>query len=159
MFNIIVLPNIAPQYSQTRRSHRKSRHGCTSCKERRMKVKFHYENIINSAQTNVPQCDEVRPICGNCSRKFVNPQPCDYRTRLQREMPALRPLVPRLGESHSQFSRENPMSSSRNSEITVGRSIDAGALDPFQSYPVSQVPGLDDLMKDCKIDQVDIFIY
>jgi hypothetical protein len=40
MFNIIVLPDIAPQHPQTRRSHRKSRHGCTSCKERRMKVRW-----------------------------------------------------------------------------------------------------------------------
>ncbi|KAJ5675693.1 hypothetical protein N7462_008590 [Penicillium macrosclerotiorum] len=35
----------------TRRSHQKSRHGCTTCKRRRVK------------------CDEHRPVCNNCSQR------------------------------------------------------------------------------------------
>ncbi|CAG7983202.1 unnamed protein product [Penicillium olsonii] len=35
----------------TRRSHNKSRHGCSSCKQRRVK------------------CDEQRPTCGNCTQR------------------------------------------------------------------------------------------
>ncbi|QRD87522.1 hypothetical protein F9C07_505 [Aspergillus flavus] len=34
-----------------RRAHRKSRHGCTNCKQRRVK------------------CDETRPYCQNCTRR------------------------------------------------------------------------------------------
>lgn len=39
---------------------RKSRSGCTSCRTRRVK------------------CDEKRPVCGNCSKRFIDSQPCDY---------------------------------------------------------------------------------
>ncbi|KAJ5326774.1 Zn(II)2Cys6 transcription factor [Penicillium brevicompactum] len=40
-----------------RRSHRKSRHGCTACKQRRVK------------------CDEVRPVCSNCKQREED---CNY---------------------------------------------------------------------------------
>ncbi|KAI1365773.1 hypothetical protein F5Y08DRAFT_167558 [Xylaria arbuscula] len=39
---------------------RKSRHGCQTCKRRKIK------------------CDEVRPVCGNCARRFYDVQKCDY---------------------------------------------------------------------------------
>ncbi|CEL09292.1 hypothetical protein ASPCAL12430 [Aspergillus calidoustus] len=41
----------------TRRTHRKSRHGCKACKQRRVK------------------CDEVRPVCSNCSQRD---ETCEY---------------------------------------------------------------------------------
>ncbi|KAJ6038154.1 hypothetical protein N7460_007925 [Penicillium canescens] len=40
-----------------RRSHKKSRHGCTACKQRRVK------------------CDEVRPVCSNCKQREED---CNY---------------------------------------------------------------------------------
>ncbi|KAL4877397.1 hypothetical protein BJY04DRAFT_128669 [Aspergillus karnatakaensis] len=43
----------------TRRTHKKSRHGCKACKARRVK------------------CDEIRPVCGNCSQRE---EPCEYVT-------------------------------------------------------------------------------
>ncbi|KAI0509462.1 hypothetical protein F5B22DRAFT_332381 [Xylaria bambusicola] len=39
---------------------RKSRHGCQTCKRRKIK------------------CDEVRPVCGNCARRFYDVKRCDY---------------------------------------------------------------------------------
>ncbi|KAL0940228.1 uncharacterized protein CTRU02_202991 [Colletotrichum truncatum] len=42
-----------------RRSHKKSRNGCKSCKRRRIK------------------CDEVKPSCGQCVKALI---PCDYLT-------------------------------------------------------------------------------
>ncbi|KAF7177448.1 hypothetical protein CNMCM7691_005701 [Aspergillus felis] len=43
----------------SRRSHTKSHHGCTQCKQRQIK------------------CDEARPICGSCRRKQL---PCDFQS-------------------------------------------------------------------------------
>ncbi|RHZ58054.1 hypothetical protein CDV55_106028 [Aspergillus turcosus] len=43
----------------SRRSHSKSHHGCTQCKQRQIK------------------CDEARPICGSCSRKQL---PCEFQS-------------------------------------------------------------------------------
>ncbi|KAK6523205.1 hypothetical protein TWF694_006097 [Orbilia ellipsospora] len=45
------------QATRARRFHNKSRHGCKSCKERRIK------------------CDEVQPKCSNCVRRGAD---CDY---------------------------------------------------------------------------------
>ncbi|KAL7915538.1 hypothetical protein GGI35DRAFT_437059 [Trichoderma velutinum] len=41
---------------------KKSRAGCSTCRVRRVK------------------CDEVRPVCGNCKRRFVHIDECNYRT-------------------------------------------------------------------------------
>ncbi|KAK8014225.1 hypothetical protein PG990_007521 [Apiospora arundinis] len=39
---------------------RKSRSGCSTCRQRRVK------------------CDEVRPVCGNCAKRFITHSPCEY---------------------------------------------------------------------------------
>jgi hypothetical protein len=67
-------------------------------------------------------------------------------------MTALRPLVPRLATSNAVMSRQNRRILGRSSDMIIGTSIDAGTLDPFQSYPISQVSCLDDLMKHCELD-------
>ncbi|EPE27424.1 Zn2/Cys6 DNA-binding protein [Glarea lozoyensis ATCC 20868] len=129
MFSIIRLSDIGSQ--TTRRSHRKSRTGCTICKERRMK------------------CDEVRPVCSNCSRKFTDPEPCDYRSTLQRDVTVLRPIVPRISVNDNDDAGVSIVAS-RESALTnvpISPIIDAGSLDPFQTYPNGRVSGLDDLMK------------
>ncbi|KAI0407586.1 hypothetical protein F4802DRAFT_517911 [Xylaria palmicola] len=46
---------------------RKSRHGCQTCKQRKIK------------------CDEARPVCGNCSRRFYNVERCEYPTPASRQ--------------------------------------------------------------------------
>ncbi|KAI1283905.1 hypothetical protein F5Y07DRAFT_348025 [Xylaria sp. FL0933] len=54
---------------------RKSRHGCQTCKRRKIK------------------CDEARPVCGNCARRFYDVEKCDYpsppasRQRQSRQLP------------------------------------------------------------------------
>ncbi|KAI0554594.1 hypothetical protein F4679DRAFT_303617 [Xylaria curta] len=39
---------------------RKSRHGCRTCKQRKIK------------------CDEARPVCGNCAKRYFDIDRCDY---------------------------------------------------------------------------------
>ncbi|KAI0474374.1 hypothetical protein F4859DRAFT_504770 [Xylaria cf. heliscus] len=39
---------------------RKSRHGCRTCKQRKIK------------------CDEVKPVCGNCAKRYFDLDRCDY---------------------------------------------------------------------------------
>ncbi|KAJ2994997.1 hypothetical protein NUW58_g1398 [Xylaria curta] len=39
---------------------RKSRHGCRTCKQRKIK------------------CDEARPVCGNCAKRYYDVERCDY---------------------------------------------------------------------------------
>ncbi|KAI0532551.1 hypothetical protein GGR58DRAFT_507304 [Xylaria digitata] len=54
---------------------RKSRHGCQTCKRRKIK------------------CDEARPVCGNCAKRYYDIERCDYpsvpspRQRQNRELP------------------------------------------------------------------------
>ncbi|MCJ1226576.1 hypothetical protein MMC12_003229 [Toensbergia leucococca] len=43
-----------------RRRHKKSTAGCRECKARKVK------------------CDEARPVCGPCAKRFVNPRECAY---------------------------------------------------------------------------------
>ncbi|GAP83273.2 putative Zn2 Cys6 DNA-binding protein [Rosellinia necatrix] len=64
------------QLSVTLRARlRKSRHGCQTCKQRKIK------------------CDEARPVCGNCARRYYNLERCDYpsvpvsRQRQNRQLP------------------------------------------------------------------------
>lgn len=66
---------------KTRRSHRKSRNGCSKCKERRIKVRLpHIKMRIrirprlklrpNESLSNrpCPQCDELSPRCSRCAK-------------------------------------------------------------------------------------------
>ncbi|KAL2847525.1 hypothetical protein BJY01DRAFT_212478 [Aspergillus pseudoustus] len=58
----------------TRRTHRKSRHGCKACKQRRVK------------------CDEERPVCSNCSQRD---EQCEYVTEASLIWAADEPPRPR----------------------------------------------------------------
>lgn len=58
----------------SRRSHRKSRDGCSPCKQRRVKVRksstFHCTmHIVFCSITDNMQCDERRPECTNCTNR------------------------------------------------------------------------------------------
>ncbi|KAK5689703.1 hypothetical protein LTR97_012702 [Elasticomyces elasticus] len=48
-----------------RRAHKKSKTGCRTCKQRKVK------------------CDERRPLCLNCERHFTNLQTCDFDEQTQ----------------------------------------------------------------------------
>ncbi|PMD40734.1 hypothetical protein L207DRAFT_633708 [Hyaloscypha variabilis F] len=55
------LPTASVNTTSQHRHHRKSRLGCKVCKARKIK------------------CDEVRPTCGNCVRRFPNPEEeCEF---------------------------------------------------------------------------------
>lgn len=58
----------------SRRPHKKSRDGCCSCKRRRLKVCI-CPDPVNSLLSSEPQCDEVRPHCGQCRLSDVA---CSY---------------------------------------------------------------------------------
>lgn len=48
--------------------HHKSRKGCFTCKQRRVKVSnSHLRQFMNGCTNNSAQCDEVQPICGACA--------------------------------------------------------------------------------------------
>ncbi|KAE9381979.1 hypothetical protein N431DRAFT_393715 [Stipitochalara longipes BDJ] len=132
MFSIIVPENTEPA---TRRSHKKSRGGCKTCKERKLK------------------CDEIKPTCGNCQRRFISTQPCDY-SHLTRASGATPPtLVPRTGERGSGESAEESDGSSiqfdNDSDGNIGlpASLSAELLDPFRTHPETRVPGINVLLK------------
>jgi hypothetical protein len=73
---------------------------------------------------------------------------------MQREITALRPLVPRTTANDRDIAAHDfvAFDESALANIAVSPIIDAGLLDPFQSYPTSRVPGLDGLMKNCRYD-------
>ncbi|KAJ5826656.1 hypothetical protein N7447_003419 [Penicillium robsamsonii] len=60
---------------RARRTHRKSRVGCTNCKMRRIKDRY-----TELPETNSFQCDEKRPACANCSNHSIE---CGYCTAAQ----------------------------------------------------------------------------
>ena len=67
----------------TRRSHKKSRGGCFSCKARKIKVRSSPHTIApyvgEKAKIDSPeQCQETRPACENCVGKELD---CKYPTR------------------------------------------------------------------------------
>ncbi|KAJ5708462.1 C6 transcription factor [Penicillium malachiteum] len=62
---------------KTRRSHRKSRHGCKKCKDRRIK------------------CDELRPKCSRCSTLGLA---CNYPSKVASSIP---PIIPQVRDLQS----------------------------------------------------------
>ena len=61
---------------RTRRSKGKSKGGCVSCKQRRVKVGL--EQHSTGYPTKHNQCDEARPICSRCKS---NDRSCVYETK------------------------------------------------------------------------------
>lgn len=80
-----------------RRSHKKSKAGCQRCKNRKIKVSRAASPRVFLILT-MPQCDEIHPTCGNCSKHGV---PCDFEGPLS---PAV--VTPMLSreDSHSHAS-------------------------------------------------------
>lgn len=64
---------------KTRRSHKKSRYGCTKCKQRRIKVSTKFKYTIKGDRfLTTAQCDEHLPKCSRCEKMNLN---CQYPKR------------------------------------------------------------------------------
>lgn len=145
MFSVIIPPDSGPP---TRRAHKKSRKGCRICKERKLKVRIS-SIVIQYDPYLRRQCDEVKPVCGNCERRFVKIRSCDW------SQPTPTDSSPRGGQSKGGSSQSASSASTSQSEmewdwrVALPRSLKAELLDPFQTYPESRVQGIDVLMKYC----------
>ncbi|KAH7351269.1 hypothetical protein BKA65DRAFT_255223 [Rhexocercosporidium sp. MPI-PUGE-AT-0058] len=135
MFSIIKLPTSS---QHARRTHTKSRHGCKTCKERKLK------------------CDEAHPVCGNCSRRFVDPPECDYTTASKRKSGAGIRLEAGIESSHDPISTSTsdpirhsrtPRGGMRDARLALPSELRAELLDPFLTYPASNVRGVDVLLR------------
>ena len=117
-----------------KRAHKKSRRGCLNCKARKVK------------------CDETRPLCNNCAKHYSNIQACEWEAT---PPPRNRALPSR--SSRSQVKKDpSPTSLSTAPKRTkpqpeVNRQmIGSDLLDPFATYPDSQIDGIDSLLRNCK---------
>lgn len=87
--------------------HRKSRHGCMKCKSRRVK------------------CDEVRPMCGNCSRLKMD---CSWPDNLMvNGRPSRSRPSPSAAPSPKPQSHLSPSTVSAGTESTYGHTPEQGA--------------------------------
>ncbi|KAI4852436.1 hypothetical protein E4T44_01491 [Aureobasidium sp. EXF-8845] len=65
----------------TRKTHHKSRNGCTQCKKRHVKVNTKPSvRLVKMLADYVDQCDEVQPVCGNCVKRDA---PCSLSSNEQ----------------------------------------------------------------------------
>lgn len=62
----------------TKREFKKSRFGCQTCKRRKVKVRYITPSLNCIGPSNTLQCDEKRPLCGNCSRRFTGLASCEF---------------------------------------------------------------------------------
>lgn len=65
---------------RTRKAYQKSRGGCRRCKARKVKVgkPCYWSTYSRLLTLSLLQCDEVRPLCGNCSRLYPNIVNCHF---------------------------------------------------------------------------------
>ncbi|TKA79291.1 hypothetical protein B0A55_04235 [Friedmanniomyces simplex] len=81
-----------------RRAHKKSKTGCRTCKQRKVK------------------CDERRPLCLNCERHFTNLETCDFDELGHTLRAPVAPTAPRV--SRRPPSSRDPGSSPRKTLMT-----------------------------------------
>ncbi|KAK3115752.1 hypothetical protein LTR53_004572 [Teratosphaeriaceae sp. CCFEE 6253] len=140
----------APQQQRPipRRSHKKSKTGCRTCKQRKVK------------------CDERRPLCRNCERHYTNLATCDFDDGEPTYLPASSSsnTSAQPPESSSQArARANvsapPQQQRQQQQVShlpirpaspVGRqaeplanippTVASGRLDPFEARPISHEP-------------------
>ncbi|PQE30907.1 C6 zinc finger domain-containing protein [Rutstroemia sp. NJR-2017a WRK4] len=123
MFSTI-LPNDTSQL--TRRSHKKAKTGCTKCKERKLK------------------CDEAKPICLNCTRHFLVPQPCNY----PQDMPSRKRKSPSSDSSRvSSRTPEYDAVTKMYIRVSLPGALSAEMIDPFETYPETNVKEVDIFIK------------
>jgi hypothetical protein len=145
-----------------KRAHKKSRTGCKTCKLRKVKVRVALRARSRGVFTNLQhQCDEKRPICGNCAKHFTNIEICDFGRATE--------IATENSSTASSSSTSNPPVSPLTGVITspmcIGGSgtdrmlkfqlrlppaVGAGTLDPFKTYPASNVPDVQMLIHHCR---------
>ncbi|KAL3422969.1 hypothetical protein PVAG01_04716 [Phlyctema vagabunda] len=123
----------------TRRSHKKSRNGCITCKERKLK------------------CDEVKPVCGNCLRRFTTIEICDYGFGATfRKHGAVLHVPSKQGRRRASTGARDagPLPDLRagsrdpgSPRTTLPVTLRGEVLDPFRTHPASQIEGVNALMK------------
>ncbi|KAM3085842.1 hypothetical protein ACMFMG_002900 [Clarireedia jacksonii] len=90
------------------------------------------------------KCDETKPICVNCTRYFLVPQPCNYEqdTSLRRR----KFLGPELIPASSRTADYGAVTK-RHVRVSLPGSLSAEMIDPFETYPASNVKGVDIFVK------------
>ncbi|KAK3074390.1 hypothetical protein LTR53_003253 [Teratosphaeriaceae sp. CCFEE 6253] len=140
----------APQQQRPipRRSHKKSKTGCRTCKQRKVK------------------CDERRPLCRNCERHYTNLATCDFDDGEPTYLPAssssntsaqppesssqarARANVsapPRQQRQQQQVSHlpirpASPVGRQAEPLANIPPTVASGRLDPFEARPISHEP-------------------
>lgn len=84
VFRVALQSNKQSSGFHPRRSHKKSRAGCLTCKKRRVKVR-RARHVIMAGGTKVIQCDEQRPECSNCEKRDLR---CCYPSEEALQMDA-----------------------------------------------------------------------
>ncbi|KAF4624750.1 hypothetical protein G7Y89_g13423 [Cudoniella acicularis] len=84
-----------------------------------------------------PPCDEEKPVCGNCLRHFLDVRNCEYEPVRSKDQSSGSSEEVRINECPSYLKLEN----------LIPRGLDGEKLDPFITYPQSNVSGIDVLMK------------
>ena len=97
------------------------------------------------------QCDENRPVCGNCERHFVEIEACDYTPTVTR---------PRTGKKSTTTAETPTAAELSSSQMITPILIDSPspnsglvapeALDPFCTHPTCSAPDVNRLMNHCK---------
>lgn len=104
--------------------------------------------LVPGIVTDQMQCDEKRPVCGNCQKHFVNVVECDYAQNVSQRSRKSTPQI-------SNWSEDPQGEDSRarlNTISPLSRSIASEALDPFETHPASSStePDITRLMEHCK---------
>jgi hypothetical protein len=105
------------------------------------------------------QCDEVKPLCGACFRRFPIPKACNYGllpSSRKADPARARPLAPRTERPQSSSSKypSDSVSASQSEgewdwKVALPEGLRQEMLDPFETHPASVVAGIDVLMKHC----------
>jgi hypothetical protein len=61
--------DIVDKSSSLRKLHKKSKSGCRTCKQRKIKVR-QPSREVTALMLSHEQCDEARPVCSNCVRRY-----------------------------------------------------------------------------------------
>lgn len=114
------------------------------------------------------QCDEVKPVCGACYRRFSIIKACNYappvlsaagkgqrgnwRTE-KNQRGGARPLAARSGQPQASGSKSGVSASQLEGEggweTAFPVSLSAEMLDPFATHPKCSVSAIEILMKQC----------
>lgn len=113
---------------------------------------FSYSGLFRSAATNDGQCDERRPLCGNCDKHYSNIEKCDFAGQPENSasdeafISAARParkLLKKDKHIRDYLYRQDTL------VYPPPESLGSG-IDPFMSHVESKVPEVQLFMHHCK---------